>query len=89
MNLAQIYTDVDSTIDKWRDLPGQVQEDLIAWFNEANFNPRFPEDEEEEAKAERLVSLYTGGRFKAWNCPDILLGRLSFRNGTAPVVITF
>lgn len=41
------------------ELPYDIQDDLIAWFNTT------PDEYEEEA----LTELYTEGKFNAWNCP--------------------
>lgn len=44
---------------KFRELPQQVQDDLLAWYNS---KPSWHDKQ-------RLAKLYAEGRFKAWDCP--------------------
>lgn len=64
------YDIIDVTAETWDELLGQVREDLVEWLN------REPADDDKA----RLLSVYTEGRFRAWDCP-----RCKDRGGTTRV----
>ena len=45
---------------EFNELPTQLQDDLRNWFNISDPDP---------ADLQRLATLYTDGRFHAWDCP--------------------
>ena len=49
--------------DFFTNLPSQVQDDLIKWYNVRKEDLTF-------ADKQRLLRLYNKGCFQAWNCPE-------------------
>ena len=50
-----------SNYEKFEDLPTEVQDDLIKWYNSSK-----PTDDEKE----NLKLMYNAGLFESWDCPE-------------------
>lgn len=61
-----LYDSIDTDVENWDELDPDVQSDLLEWLNVTNSKEG---KDWGEVKA-RLVALYVGRCFRAWDCPQ-------------------